>query len=346
MYKGVSAPPPLDRWALFDWFHARDDSVGGDVGGRGPRLRRRRAPRPRGGPRSTCCGRPTSGRCCTPPTGSTRREPTGLAASAPGSWAARAPPRSPSSRPPSWGADRPLAVRRGPADRRRPGPAPPAHPQLWARVQAGEVRASYARHVAAKTRDLSREEAAYVDAAVAESADGRIPWSRFEALVDAKVAQAAPEPARGGGARREGAVREEAPHRGARDGVVPGPRRRRRPSTRSTPPSPPSSRPARCPTPTDEPPGPGRPLLASPAPPPRLDRRGPLPDVQLYVHIYAGPDGEGIARLEGHGPVTEEWVRRVLGPHARSRSGRCSTWPARRRSMPTRSPTDIGRPCI
>ena len=67
------------------------------------------------------------------------------------------------------------------------------HPQLWARVQAGEVRASYARHVAAKTRDLSVGEAAYVDAAVVESADGRIPWSRFEALVDAKVAQAAPE---------------------------------------------------------------------------------------------------------------------------------------------------------
>src|SRR5262245_37718020 len=38
------------------------------------------------------------------------------------------------------------------------------HPQLWARVQAGQVRASYARHVTAKTRDLSPEEAAYVDA--------------------------------------------------------------------------------------------------------------------------------------------------------------------------------------
>src|SRR4051794_23981663 len=69
----------------------------------------------------------------------------------------------------------------------------PAH---WARVRAGEVRASYLRHVAAKTRQLTPEEAAYVDAAVARSADGRIPWTRFEALVAAKVAQANPDAAR------------------------------------------------------------------------------------------------------------------------------------------------------
>ena len=70
------------------------------------------------------------------------------------------------------------------------------HPQLWARVEAGEVRASYARHVVKATRDLEPVEAAYVDAGVVESADGRIPWSRFEALVEAKVAQAAPATAR------------------------------------------------------------------------------------------------------------------------------------------------------
>ena len=56
------------------------------------------------------------------------------------------------------------------------------HPQLWARVQAGEVRASYARHVVKATRDLTAEQAGYVDAGVVESADGRITWSRFEAL--------------------------------------------------------------------------------------------------------------------------------------------------------------------
>jgi len=69
-------------------------------------------------------------------------------------------------------------------------------PQHWARVRAGEVKASYARHVTAKTRDLTPEQAAYVDAAVVESADGRIPWSRFEVLVEAKVAAAEPETAR------------------------------------------------------------------------------------------------------------------------------------------------------
>ena len=70
------------------------------------------------------------------------------------------------------------------------------HPELWGRVQAGEVRASYARHVCGQTRCLSEAEAAYVDAEVAESADGRIPWSRFEALVQGKVAAAAPALAR------------------------------------------------------------------------------------------------------------------------------------------------------
>ncbi|MGB0100559.1 MAG: hypothetical protein WBP61_09780, partial [Nocardioides sp.] len=41
-----------------------------------------------------------------------------------------------------------------------------------------------------------------------------------------------------------------------------------------------------------------------------------LPRVELFVHCYAGPDREGVARLEGHGPVTEDWVRDVLGPRA------------------------------
>src|SRR4051812_19893713 len=70
------------------------------------------------------------------------------------------------------------------------------HPVVWGRVEAGEVRASYARHVVSKTRDLSPQEAGFVDAGVAESADGRISWSRFEALVEAKVAAAAPGAAR------------------------------------------------------------------------------------------------------------------------------------------------------
>ena len=42
-----------------------------------------------------------------------------------------------------------------------------------------------------------------------------------------------------------------------------------------------------------------------------------MPTVTLYVHTYAGAEPTGIARAEGHGPVTEEWVRAHLGPHAR-----------------------------
>jgi len=57
------------------------------------------------------------------------------------------------------------------------------HPVLWGRVEAGEVRASYARYVCGRTRDLPREQAMHVDAEVAESADGRLPWTRFEMLV-------------------------------------------------------------------------------------------------------------------------------------------------------------------
>ena len=35
------------------------------------------------------------------------------------------------------------------------------------------------------------------------------------------------------------------------------------------------------------------------------------------MHVYGHRDGDGIARVEGHGPVTEDWLRRVLGPRAR-----------------------------
>lgn len=73
---------------------------------------------------------------------------------------------------------------------------------LWDRVRHGEVLPSYARHVAKKTRDLEPEEAAYVDARVAESADGRITWTQFESLVDAAVIAAAPAAAK---AREEAA---------------------------------------------------------------------------------------------------------------------------------------------
>ncbi len=66
-------------------------------------------------------------------------------------------------------------------------------PKLWARVCAGQVPVRYARHVAQQTRELSGEAAGLVDAAVAEYADGRLSWTRFETLVAAKIAQADPD---------------------------------------------------------------------------------------------------------------------------------------------------------
>jgi len=68
-------------------------------------------------------------------------------------------------------------------------------PVHWARVQALEVSEGHARFVARKTRHLTTEEAAYVDARVAQSADGRLSWSRFEALVEASIIAADPETA-------------------------------------------------------------------------------------------------------------------------------------------------------
>lgn len=69
-------------------------------------------------------------------------------------------------------------------------------PLLWSRVQALEVRDTYAIHVAEATRSLSAAEAAWVDGEVAEQADGRIPWTRFQTLVAGKVSAAAPHLAR------------------------------------------------------------------------------------------------------------------------------------------------------
>ena len=66
-------------------------------------------------------------------------------------------------------------------------------PKLNAGISAGTVRVSNARHVAEATRELTAEEAAWVDAEVAEVADGRLGWKRFEALVEGKVAAASPE---------------------------------------------------------------------------------------------------------------------------------------------------------
>ncbi len=78
-------------------------------------------------------------------------------------------------------------------------------PQHWAGVQAHQISEQHARYVARKTRNLSREEAAYVDARVAPSADGRLSWTRFETLVEAAIKAADPDSAE---ARERTAARE------------------------------------------------------------------------------------------------------------------------------------------
>ncbi|WP_122816276.1 hypothetical protein [Nocardioides pantholopis] len=205
------------------------------------------------------------------------------------------------------------------------------HPMLWSRVRAGEVRASYARHVTARTRELSAAEAGYVDAAVAESADGRIPWTRFEALVEAKVAAAAPELAR---AREERARRASFAKRlhGEQHGMASF-LVRADVATIAQLDAAVTAIAARL---SEDLPADDRRVhavrLLAAGTPATADRdlRDLMPTATLHLHAFAGGaaglvtehDQEGrpveaIARLEGHGPVTESWIRRVLGPSCR-----------------------------
>lgn len=211
-------------------------------------------------------------------------------------------------------------------------------PQVWRRVEALEVKASYARFVARRTRDLTVEQASYVDERVAEAADGRIPWTRFEDLVTGVIAASDPEEA----ARREQVNAERlvaSPTRSTEDGM--------------------RGFFVRAPFPlvalldarvqwiadilaslgdTDDVDArrvKAIAVLANPheavalieafvqwrdrpeCPQPELDWSAVMPAVTVHVHTYAGPEPTGTARVEGQGPVTEDWVRRHLGPHMR-----------------------------
>ncbi len=228
------------------------------------------------------------------------------------------------------------------------------HPQLWARVRAGEVRASYARHVTARTRDLGVEQAGYVDAAVAESADGRIAWSRFEALVEAKVAQAAPEVARekeerASKARFAKKLRGEAHGMASflvRADVATIDRIEAAVTAAATRLA--QTQPDAEHLETDD----DRRvhavlLMANPGAGPDAELADLLPGVTLHVHTYAGtptvrasPASRATARSPRTGCVG------CSGRAPGSRSDRCSTWSGRRRWTPTRSRSDIGGPCI
>jgi hypothetical protein len=224
-------------------------------------------------------------------------------------------------------------------------------PRLWARVVAHEVKPSYARYVARKTRDLTSQQADHVDERVQEPADGSVPWSRFETLVEAAIVAADPAAAR---AREEAEANSQfaRPTRADRHGIRGFYIRAQHHivtkldatvaylahlleqlgDTSSL----------------DERRVKAIAILANPAhalalinnyqtwldtqqtqqtPPetskverPQVDWSQFLPAVVVYVHLYGGHDGvdgDGLARVEGMNPVTEAWVREHLGPHAR-----------------------------
>jgi hypothetical protein len=219
-------------------------------------------------------------------------------------------------------------------------------PLLWARVQALEVRDSYAIHVAERTRDLSADEAAEVDQEVSEAADGRIPWTHFETLVAGKVAAAAPLVAREKEERAAAATYARTLR--ARPGdevhgmgtfVIRGPLpvivaletavttlAHRLADHLPEPAGPDDTAPT-----IDQLRVQAIALLASPkvidqAPVDgETDLRDLLPAVELTVHLYGGgravsPEhGEldRVTRIDGWGPVTESWLRDVLGRYAR-----------------------------
>jgi len=237
-------------------------------------------------------------------------------------------------------------------------------PQLWRRVETGEVRVYLARLVARKTRDLTPEQAAYVDSRVAPYADGRLTWTRFQTLLDGVVAAADPEATaererRAAEHQQARPTRSEEPDHGLRGFYIRAPfatvavfdaalqriadilghvgdtdpvdkRRVKALLVLSRPdlaaeliaayqawrdrPEDPPERPEDDAAPT----GPTR--LPRTGGKPVIDWTALLPQVVIYAHLYAGPSGcsdtDRIARVEGHGALSETWVRDHLGPHA------------------------------
>jgi hypothetical protein len=218
-------------------------------------------------------------------------------------------------------------------------------PRLWERVQALEVKVSYARLVARRTRDLTREQADCVDERVAVSADGRISWARFEALVEAAVKAADPEAAaerERAEARRQFATPTQSDEHGMRGFYVRGPfaviarldaavaffaqvlahlgdtggedeRRVRAVLILANPVQALNLLKSYQQWITHHAKGEDDASHARP----EVDYADLLPAVVVYVHLYGGVDGDEIARIEDQGPLTEAWVREHLGPQAR-----------------------------
>jgi hypothetical protein len=217
-------------------------------------------------------------------------------------------------------------------------------PLLYARVLAGEVRVSYARFVAERTRELSKEEAGEVDAEVVESADGRLPWSRFADLVEGRVVAAAPERARAREERKRTArfarvvgtaeagmatfmIRADIATIDLIDGTVATVADRLAERMPDDPHPEEAAAEGAVPVSVDDRRVQAMRLLCRPDADDDADLADLLPGVRLVVHLLhdpAGPDADGagepvdrVARVEGHGPVTGHWLCSVLGPQAR-----------------------------
>jgi hypothetical protein len=221
-------------------------------------------------------------------------------------------------------------------------------PRLWHRVRALQVKASHARFVARKTRDLPLDQAGFVDERVAEYSDGRVSWSRFETLVEAAIKAADPEAA----AAEEAAVQDQfaratrSDEHGMRGFYIRAPFAviARLEATVAFLAE--ALRQLGDQSPADQlrvkaililaNPAQAVELLAAyaawkdrpadPAVPDEPDRNGDrpeldwsklLPTVTVFLHLAADRESDPIARVEGSGPVTEAWVRKHLGPHAR-----------------------------
>lgn len=207
-------------------------------------------------------------------------------------------------------------------------------PQLWARVERLEVRAGYARFVARRTRDLTVAQAAYVDARVAEAADGRIPWSRFDALVAAAITASDPEAA--AAREHEEASRQFAKPTGTTEHGMRGFYIRASFDVIARVDATVQHLADLLAAAGDTDDNDARRvkavlLLADPVAAVRLltqQREAPvddvdwsalLPAVQLFVHMYFGTPAqpsEGVVRVEGVGAVTESFLRRHLSPNA------------------------------
>jgi hypothetical protein len=215
-------------------------------------------------------------------------------------------------------------------------------PNIASLIENGKARVSHARKVAEATRDLSPEEAGWVDAEIAGSTDGSIAWTRFLDLLKAKVRRANTRKAKKkeeqlSQARFAKKVHTEANGMGTFmvrsdiatinqiDAAVTAAADRIAQAQADLPADQQENQ--------DDRRVHAMLLLANPGSDPTTDLSDLKPQVQLYLHAYPagspGPDGtapdaediggEPIVRLEGHGALTESWITRVLGPNAKFR---------------------------